>query len=178
MFTVHFPPKLKQRIQSIRHDLQAEQTNLLNAVGVELLSLSQQAYLVKSRGGKGSDGISWKPLAASTIKHRNRRGKENAKRKTTKSGKARPIGGGVAIGRGETGFQLSSASPGFSGPDGKGGNLFRLTASEVTVGYNRTYSKYFDQNRPLLPVTLPDKWRKKCDAIVVRWGQDIIARNL
>ena len=36
-------------------------------MGVALLSQAQQAFLVKSRGGTGSDGIRWKPLSPKTI---------------------------------------------------------------------------------------------------------------
>lgn len=39
-------------------------------VGVTLLSLIQQAFIVKSRGGVGSDGIQWKPLKRETIAQR------------------------------------------------------------------------------------------------------------
>ncbi len=36
-------------------------------VGVATLSQVQQAFIIKSRGGTGSDGITWPPLARSTI---------------------------------------------------------------------------------------------------------------
>lgn len=36
-------------------------------MGVALLSKVQQAFIVKSRGGVGSDGIRWKPLSPRTI---------------------------------------------------------------------------------------------------------------
>jgi hypothetical protein len=39
-------------------------------IGTTALSLIQQAFLVKSRGGTGSDGIRWKPLQRATIAQR------------------------------------------------------------------------------------------------------------
>lgn len=171
-FKVQFPEaQVKARLQAIGRDIVTERRNLLQAVGTSLLSQSQQAYRVKSRGGTGSDGIAWKPLAASTIEKRNRRGKRNAKRTTTRSGKARPAGGSVSIGI-DTGLQLSSASPGFKD------NIFDIQTSSVTVGYGRSYSKYFDEQRPLMPNRLPPKWRELCDNIVFRWLRNIFTKRL
>lgn len=39
-------------------------------LGVQLLSCVQQDFIVKSRGGTGRDGITWPPLARSTIAQR------------------------------------------------------------------------------------------------------------
>jgi hypothetical protein len=39
-------------------------------IGTTALSLIQQAFIVKSRGGTGSDGITWKPLKRETIARR------------------------------------------------------------------------------------------------------------
>lgn len=47
--------------------------DLLNQLGVQLLSLSQQAYRQKSRKQRGSDGITWSPLQRKTIENRVRR---------------------------------------------------------------------------------------------------------
>lgn len=171
-FKVKFPTEqVRNRLRLLKRDIQQEEKNLLNAIGVALLSESQQAYRVKSRGGTGSDGIAWKPLAASTIEKRNRRGKVNAKRLTTKSGKARPAGGSVSIGI-DTGLQLSSASPGFKD------NILSIEPAAVTVGYGRSYSKYFDDERPLLPSKLPPRWRDVCDNIVFRWLKSIFSHRL
>ncbi len=177
-FTFKFPPEVLKKLKAIKHDIQAEQRQLSEAVGVDLLSKSQQAYLIKSRGGTGSDGIKWKPLAASTVAKRNRRGKQNTKRNTTKSGKARPMGGSVDIGR-DDGFQLSSAKPGYQAPSSKkkhGGNIFRLTNTSITVGYGMSYSKYFDEDRAMLPTVLPQKWRESCEAIAARWLENIFSQ--
>lgn len=163
------------KLAQFRLALSSEQQEILEALGVKVLSFSKQAYIVKSRGGTGSDGIKWKPLAQSTIDARNRRGKRNAKRTTTKSGKARPIGGGVAIGI-DTGLQLSSASPGFQA--GKGGNIFQIRGASVTVGYGREYSGYFDEQRPLLPAQLPDEWERELNELMVRWAEKLIHKAL
>lgn len=171
-FSVRTPSdKIRAKLRRAKVAFGNQQRPALEAIGVAVLSQSQQAYRVKSRGGTGSDGIKWKPLAASTIAKKNRRGKVNANRKTTKSGKARPGGGTTAIGI-DTGLQQSSASPGFKAAGG--GNIFRLTNTEVTVGYGRSYSGYFDEIRELLPIKLPQSWRKILDGIVARWATSIL----
>lgn len=43
---------------------------ILTRVGVALLSKIQQAFIVKSRGGVGEDGIKWAPLKRETIAQR------------------------------------------------------------------------------------------------------------
>lgn len=175
-FTVSVPSaEIRGRLRSARVAFGTQQQPVLEAMGVQLLSLSKQAYIVKSRGGTGSDGIKWKPLAESTIARKNKRGKANANRKKTKGGKARPTGGNVAIGI-DTGLQLNSATPGFKAPGG--GNIMRLTNTDVTVGYGREYSKYFDEHRPLLPVKLPESWEKLLGKILERWALNLLREKL
>lgn len=175
-FSVRMPSdKIRAKLRRAKVAFGSQQQAVLVAMGVDVLSKSQQAYRIKSRGGWGSDGIKWQSLRPSTIAKRNRRGKKNANRKTTKSGKARPIGGKVSIGI-DTGLQLSSASPGFKAAGG--GNIFRLTSTSITVGYGRSYSKYFDEDRPLLPAKLPVPWRKSLERIVGRWAAAILRGEL
>lgn len=175
-FSVRVPSEaIRAKLRSAKSAFGDEQRPCLEVMGVSLLSNSQQAYLTKSKGGRGSDGITWAPLAPSTIAKRNRRGQKNATRKTTKSGKARPTGGSVDIGR-DTGMQLNSARPGFS--VGGGGNIFRLTSTSVTVGYGMNYSKYFDADRALLPVKIPGAWVKQLEDIVGRWAESILKKRL
>lgn len=154
-------------------------------LGTQLLSFTKLDYETKGRGGTGTDGITWKPLAESTIEKKTSR--ETAKPqkskngrikpRKTKSGKRMPALGTTQIGV-DTGLQRASASPGFIGKDGKGGNLFKLDTNVVTVGYNRSYSVYFDEVRPLLPEKLPDKWTKELEALVQEWADKIIKENL
>lgn len=175
-FSVRVPSEaIRAKLRSAKAAFGNDQRPVLETMGVSLLSNSQQAYLQKSKGLRGSDGITWSPLAPSTIERRNRRGRRNANRKTTKSGKSRPLGGSVDIGR-DTGLQLSSARPGFS--TASGGNIFRLTSTSVTVGYGMNYSKYFDADRPLLPVKIPDAWVKQLEGIVGRWAESILKKRL
>jgi hypothetical protein len=156
-----------------------EHRDLNEAVGVQLLSLALQDYLTKSRGGTGAEGTTWKKLSAATIKRKNgtSTGKKNAKRKTTKGGKARPGIGSSAIGL-DSGLQQDSASPGFIGPDGKGGNFMEVIDVSVTVGFGREYSEHFDAVRPLLPLELPDAWREKCEDIKDRRISQILDEEL
>lgn len=145
-FTLTVPTaSIRRKLRKARAELLADRPTVLRTIGVAILSDSQQAYRTKSRGGVGSDGIRWSPLKPSTIAKKNRRGKQNANRKTTKSGKARPAGGIVAIGI-DTGLQLASGSPGFNAAGG--GNILRITDRDVVIGYGRSYSRYFDEKRP------------------------------
>lgn len=173
---VTFPIReIEARLTATGQDFATARRELHEALGVQLLSFAKQAYVVKSRGGTGSDGIKWAPLAESTIAARNRRGRRNAKRTTTKGGKSRPAGGSVAIGI-NTGLQLNSATPGFTAPGG--GNVFSVDQTGVVVGFGRHYSKFFDTKRALMPVKLPKAWREACEGIVKRWAEKILGRRL
>lgn len=175
-FSVRVPSaEIRQKLRAAKAAFGNQQRPVLEALGVRVLSYARQDYVTKSRGGRGTDGISWAALAPATIKARNRRGKANAKRKTTKSGKSRAFGGSVAIGI-DTGLQLNSSSPGFVAAGG--GNVFRLTNTDITVGFGRTYSEFFNAKRPLLPDRLPDVWRKELEAIVERWGEELLRETL
>lgn len=177
-FSVRSPLRgLVSRAKSTAAKVAKAKREILEVIGTQLLSLSMQDYRTKSRGGTGTDGITWRKLAASTIKRKGRRGKVNEKRKTTKGGKPRPGAGSSAIGI-DTGLQQSSASPGFKGPDGEGGNVLENDGTAVTVGYGREYSKHFDKDRPLLPETLPPQWEAKCEKQVSKIVEKIIRDEL
>ena len=47
--------------------------------------------------------------------------------------------------------------------DGRGQNVFAVTDTSVTVGYQRTYSQYFDAARTLIPETIPEAWLSALD---------------
>lgn len=148
-------------------------------MGVQLLSFAKLDYVTKGRGGTGTDGITWKPLAESTIKAKARKGsaKRNRKRTRTKSGKARPGKGANQIGV-DSGLQLASMAPGFRGDDGKGGNFLEVLGNQVTVGVNRTYSEHFDRERPIFPTELPASWQPPLEKIVDRWANKILSDSM
>lgn len=150
-----------------------QQRDALETMGVRILSFSRQSYVTKSRGGTGMDGIKWAALSEQTVKRKSNKGaaKKQKNRAATKSGKARPTGNATAIGI-DTGLQINSASPGFKAQGG--GNIMRLTNTDIEVGYGRSYSEHFDKRRPLMPETLPDKWRQACEEIVARWAERLI----
>lgn len=153
--------------------LAQQRQDLLRLIGIQLLNLSQIAYVEKSQGRTGSDGIRWKPLDPKTIARKLRKGRRNDKRRTTKSGKIRPAAGAVAIGV-DSGLQRASASPGYVAPDGRGGNVLEVAGSQVTVGYGRSYSQYFDAVRPLLPERLPPAWQRRLEELAAQHGQAIL----
>lgn len=163
--------EVRQAIRAARIGFVQEQRPILEALGVQTLSLSRQDYVVKSRGGTGKDGIKWKPLAQSTIDRKNRRGRRNASRPKTASGKARPTGGQVAIGI-DSGLQLASSSPGYPS------NVFKVSDKEVVVGYNREYSEHYDEKRPLMPEKLTPAWEAVLDSLVLRWALALLKSKL
>lgn len=222
--------------KSAREEMARRWPELLRVIGTRLLSLNQQSYIDKARGGGGADGIPWRKLQVGTILARMRKRKvlgkggkvlkggtqntalfRSLKKQgavTITSGKARRSGnknmvrkgdtvkaadrtmrvqaihagrkskntkkisgtGGFEIGV-DTGLQRASASPGYRGTDGKGGNIFDVGRDQVTVGYGRSYSKYFDQARPLIPDPLPAAWTQDFEQRANVWATDIIQRN-
>lgn len=164
---------VRSALRRARVSYATQQRDVLEALGVRVLSYAQQDYRTKSRGGRGSDGITWEPLAESTVNQKSKRGaaKRQKNRKQTKSGKLRAVQRSMAIGI-DTGLQQASASPGFQASGG--GNIFRLTNTEITVGYGRSYSEFFDEQRPLLPDVLPDAWRPELEGIVTRWAEKLM----
>lgn len=183
-FRIKYPmAEIREKVKITQRELKAEKPKLLKVLGVQLLSFTKLDYETKGRGGTGTDGITWKPLAESTIEQKTSR--ETAKPQKSKngrikprktgSGKRMPALGSVQIGV-DTGLQRASASPGFIGKDGKGGNLFQLDTNVVTVGYNRSYSGYFDEERSLLPKVLPEKWKKELDDLVQEWADDVVKK--
>ena len=175
-FTVTFPlEEIRKKLRNCKARIAKEHHDLNEAVGVQLLSLAQQDYRTKSRGGTGTDGIKWAALKRPRANAK--RGKRNEKRKTTKGGKVRPTTASTSIGI-DTGLQQASASPGFKGSDGKGGNILEVTDTSVTVGFGREYSEHFDALRPLLPIELPESWRQKCEDIKDRRISQILKEEL
>lgn len=78
----------------------------------------------------------------------------------------------------DTGLQRASAGPGFQTNDGRGGNVFDVTAGSVTVGYGRDYSQRFDRTRPLMPAILPAAWQQKLESVAAKWGEDVLRQTL
>lgn len=57
-------------LSAIRQRLEAEKPTLLRAIGRRVLDHAHTAFLVKSAGGTGEDGIQWPPLSARYIRQR------------------------------------------------------------------------------------------------------------
>lgn len=168
--------RIRKHLKATRQQMAKRKAELLETMGVQLLADAQLDYLTKSKGGTGKDGVAWKPLAPSTIRKKNRRGSQKTGRKT-KSGKSLPGPTQSDIGV-DSGLQRASASPGFIGPDGKGGNFFQQDENGVTVGYNREYSEHFDAARPLLPDELPQEWQEHQEQIVTDWAEKLLEEGI
>lgn len=161
------------RVETARKNLVAGKSEVMEAIGVQVLSVAQRDYRTLSRGGTSSDGRTWKKLDPKTIKRKASRGRKAGRTTRTFSGNILPKGNVSAIGI-DTGLQFASGSPGFIG-DANGGNVFVTGPSSITVGYGRRYSKYFDAVRKLMPDVLPDNWRKSIDRVVAAWVKKIVA---
>lgn len=142
-------------------------------LGVALLSKIQQAYVAKARGGRGDDGIQWRPLKASTVAGR-RRGKAD---------------GVPEIGR-DSGRTLSSFSPGQDGkPSGAPGQVLETPPGRVLVGTAVPYAGYQHRGtrrtpaRPFWPLdgSMPPAWsRALADQLrqgVAQAIQDVLAKR-
>lgn len=188
--------RIRKQLKATRQQMAKKKAELLETMGVQLLADAQLDYLTKSKGGTGKDGVSWKPLHELTIKRKNRRGlnqtgtaAKRAQKLVDQKKRGRPSkkvkdaksflqnSQSTDIGV-DTGLQRASASPGFIGPDGKGGNFFEQDETSVTVGYNREYSKYFDEARPLLPDELPQEWQEHQEQIVTDWAEKLLEEGI
>ena len=186
----------RRRIKAAAADFERKKKTLLKRLGLQILSNAQLDYQTKGRGGTGTDGIKWTPLAESTIRAKNRKGNKQsgtAAKAAKKTLKGQKRGGqtkqqkaaktflsnaaNTQIGV-DSGLQRASAQPEFKGPDGKGGNVFDIEETAITVGYGREYSEYFDEKRPLLPETLPPAWEKDLDKIQEEWADEILKEHL
>jgi len=166
---------LQQKLETAKQQIQDDKQQLLQAIGVTILSLNQLDYRTLSRGGTASDGRRWAALDPKTVKRKASRGRGEGSKARTGSGKVLPVGNVSAIGI-DTGLQFASGSPGFDSPGG--GNVFEVSQTNVKVGYGRSYSKYFDMKRKLIPDTLPASWRQLLESIVDRWLQNIVAGTI
>lgn len=77
----------------------------------------------------------------------------------------------------DTGLQRASAGPGFTAPDGKGGNIQKQDDTSITVGYGRSYSDAFDKHRKLFPDVMPEKWVEELQEIATKLGGTVIAES-
>jgi len=159
------------RVDAAKKQVVEGKSEILQAIGVQVLSLNQRDYRTLSRGGTASDGRKWKALDPKTIKRKASRGRKGPGKRSF-VGNVLPGGNISAIGI-DTGLQFASGNPGFTAPGG--GTVFKVTVNSVTVGYGRIYSKYFDAQRKLMPDALPDSWRKAIDRIVQAWLKKIVA---
>lgn len=210
MATVEFPlDDIQRAALRAQGRLEERRRDLLDVLGTTILSESQLAYRTKARGGRGSDGITWKKLSPKTLearvrrraparrivrqrkklaeKIRNTKGKGSGKKKEGLRKKRKDqleklqslIQKEVnqhEIGV-DTGLQRASASPGFRARDGRGGNTYEFGPDRITVGYNRKYSTFFDEARPLLPDPLPQAWQQELDQRTEEFMQRLLERD-
>lgn len=172
-FTINSPfQAIAARCEEAQKQIVAQQKDIVQKIGVQTLSMAQRDYRTLSRRGTSSDGRKWKELEPETMRRKLKRGRKKASKAKNVAGQALAVGS-VAIGI-DTGLQVASGAPGFSATDG--GNIFKAVGWRVTVGYGRSYSKYFDMLRKLLPDTLPDVWRKPLETTFGKWLQGIVSK--
>jgi hypothetical protein len=193
--------------QATANALQRHGQELHRIAGVYVLNQSRLAYIAKSKGQQGSDGITWKPIARGTAEARVRRRaparrivakrrqlaeriksekSEAAREKLRKQREAESAKLQALIDAEhakaktgiDTGLQINSAQPGYQPPDGQGGNVFRLQQNQVTVGFGRSYSTYFDAQRTLLPERLPVAWEQGLSKLLTKTVEQILREAL
>lgn len=77
-FEVQVPfDQIRARIEKAKSDVQVKQSEVVEALGVQALSLAQKDYRTLSRGGTASDGRRWKTLSPKTVARKLARGRGN-----------------------------------------------------------------------------------------------------
>jgi hypothetical protein len=134
----------------------------LKEVGREVLDLIYEAFLVKSRGGVGSDGISWAELKESTLERRRRKGITHDRRLE------------------EHGDLLASLKPGEPGTVAN--QVFEIEPGAVTVGTSDPKSAKHQEGwgnvpaRPIVPDALPPAWLGEIQAAMERGYEKVVER--
>jgi len=227
---------INRSLDQVALDIFNQRQDLLEVIGVQILSFAQEAYDVKATGAMGDDGIQWDPLQVSTILdrlhraghvhspkikdskphasipvrskqrvvlqvkrkvkgnevlfdalaaagvdfHDHKTGKKLAagKRNKTKAvlvpqsedslkNKVNVSGYDIGV---DTGLQRAAASPAYRGDH----QVFKKDEVGVTVGFNMSYSKYFDHyedgtpKRKLMPDILPTEWFEEIERLTVK----------
>ncbi len=71
--SIKFPTEeLLNLTKEAQVELYARTNDVLDVIGIELLTLVQEAYIERGRGGVGSDGIKWLPIQLGTLLARQR----------------------------------------------------------------------------------------------------------
>lgn len=127
---------LLRSIAAVRQRIAADKPSLLRDVGRRVLDHAHQAFLVKSNGGTGEDGIRWKPL-------------------TTRYLRQRKSGAAIGIRSGEL------KDPRFDVLDVHTIDEF----VQVGFG-NQPLANFFNESRPLMPDRLPEPWYREATQTV------------
>ena len=71
MLTVEFDTSgVLTALDRVQSRLRSERAAVLRPIGQDIIARGHADYIVKSRGGTGSDGIAWRRLAPSTIRRK------------------------------------------------------------------------------------------------------------
>jgi hypothetical protein len=168
-------------VNQVSAGLSIDRQDLLKVVGVELLMMAREDYLVKARGGMGADGIKWESIQLRSLRHRQRGGlrteRKNRRHQTSSlkhandtSRRIAPSAGDYEIGR-NTDRLLNSLLPG-------SGQNISVEDAVVEAGAETTYAAYFDNRRPILPETIPPAWLEELERLVQSQAQSAIEKVL
>ena len=177
---------LNRKLKAVGQALD-DPAEVLNDVGVYLLGEVRLSFEEMSRRGTGVDGTKWKEHALSTAIIKAEKGGWRPPDRKKKDEKQSVFAVISKVDKGEytetvnppksqigvdTGLLRNSSVPGFKG-DGEGGNLLEvdLQSASVTVGFARSYAKFFDKDRPLIPTEAPKDWVEGAEEIVGDWLQ-------
>lgn len=179
MFKIRVDSRTAAELRNAADAIDNQMAGLLQEIGQSVLSNSRLDFEAKSQGKTGAGGITWAPLEPSTERQKARRGRKPGRTKRGKTRKRDRVTG-AKVGKSQigvnTGLLRNSSKPGYTGPDGRGGNILDVNEHQVTVGYGRSYAEYFDADRPLLPAEVPPEWQDDIDAIVNQWADNIFGK--
>lgn len=85
---------INRSLDQVAQDVYNQRQDLLEVIGVQILSFAQEAYDVKATGAAGPDGIQWAPLQVATVLARLRRAGHLSSKPvgTAKPHKSIPVG--------------------------------------------------------------------------------------
>jgi hypothetical protein len=141
---VDFPiAQIRDLATRSRLALDRKRQAIQQTLGMVVKNLVLDAFNVKSHGGRGSDGISWRPDKPETV--RNKRS--------------------AVIGV-NTRQMLDSLTVTVGGAAAE-----NPAVPDIVVAFTAPHAEYFDEDRQLLPDDLPDAWASAIEGPVRDWVQ-------
>lgn len=142
----------KRALEQLPQSLDPQMPRLLGEIGTRLKERARSDFLVKSRGGTGAGGITWKQLTPSELRNKQRQG----------------FRGGLGQ---RTGDLLSSLEVRYSGSTSWGKPI---PPGTVSLEFSdQPKANAFNAERPLFPSQLPAEWYSQVDGSVKQFVDQV-----